>query len=320
MSAAVEKSVAIVGGEQQPGAYSAALREFPELRLDSVVGNAFGIESPNEATPRYRDLEAMLAERGAPDLALVMTPPGQRCEQIQQILRAGVDVLAVPPLATCAEDAESLVEFAERAGRELTTASPFRCSAGFNHARRFLREDTIGELQYVEVNLEHKIDARAGWRAEPERSGGGIWMQQGSCALDIAELLAGPLCRLRMVEIESQQNSSVEDRTVVETDHGGGVRARIRLSWNGRSRRPLALCVGTRGELAVGYSQLLLRIGDRLERHAPGHDPHDALVGSIREHLNRRCAAHPPLDQGPERLHWLEAGYRSVPGNRWVSA
>ena len=315
MSAAVEKSVAIVGGEQQPGAYSAALREFPELRLDSVVGNAFGIESPNEATPRYRDLEAMLVERGAPDLALVMTPPGQRCEQIQQILRAGVDVLAVPPLATRAEDAESLVEFAERAGRELTTASPFRCSAGFNHARRLLREDTIGELQYVEVNLEHKIDARAGWRAEPERSGGGIWMQQGSCALDIAELLAGPLRRLRMVEIESQQNSSVEDRTVVETDHGGGVRARIRLSWNGRSRRPLALCVGTRGELAVGYSQLLLRIGDRLERHAPGHDPHDALVGSIREHLNRRCAAHPPRSRQPLGQR-LDSPQRPRSGNR----
>lgn len=319
MSATVEKRVAIVGAELQANAYAAALRELPELRLVSVVGGRYAAHQPEADVPRFANVGEMLEVQGAPDFALVTTPPGRRRGDIEKALRAGVDVLIAPPLATRLEDAQALTELAELTGRELTTASPFRASAGFKRAEQLIREGAIGELQYLEINLEHKVDARTGWRAEPEVSGGGIWMQHGSCALDIAEILAGPVCRLRILQLESYQSSSVEDQAVIETDHGDGILGRIRLSWNGGSRRPLALCVGSQGELAVGYSQLILRVGDAIERIAPGHDAHDALVGSLREHLRRRCTSQPPMDSGPDRVNWIEAGYRSVRENRWQS-
>ena len=226
-------------------------------------------------------------------------------------------MLATAPIASRFEDAQDVQELAEFTGRELTTAAPYRLSTGVKRAAELIEEGAIGRLQFVEICFSRKLDASRGWRGDPMRSGGGAWMQLAPAALDLAETLLGPVERLRVIELESRQHAAVEDQVLAELDHGEGRRCRVALSWNDEWLKPLAVCIGDEGQLIVGHSQLVLRRDEQTERIAPGHDPQEALIEAVREHLRRRCSLAPPIDYGADALMWIEAGYRSVRDRRW---
>jgi predicted dehydrogenase len=317
MSARVEKRFAVIGSLHAARFFLDVLPEFPELVLDAVVSP----EAPEPGSaPRLRhfqSLDDLIRYRALPDVALLCTPPGDHLEAGRSLLRVGADLVVIPPLATRFEDAEELLEFAERAGRELTTAIPSRLSPALLGARVELDSGHIGSLHYVGVSLSEKRDLRASWRCDPERAGGGVWMQLGPQALDIVELLCGPIEQIRMLESHSKQGASVEDEVRVECDHGGGRHSRIALSWNEQWTDPIAHCVGGDAELLVGKSQTVLRRDGRDRGCGPGYDPRDACRALLAEHLRRRCSLEPPIDTGPQTVAWLESAYHTLRSRQW---
>ena len=144
-------------------------------------------------------------------------------------------------------------------------------------------------------------------------------MQLGPQALDLAQMLAGRVERVRMLELSTQQGAGVDDEVWVECDHGDDRRSRLRLSWNEQRTDPIAHCVGETGELLVGPSQTILRRDSEDRVWGPGFDLRDACRSQIAEHLRRRCSLNPPIDSGPETVAWIEAAYRSLRDQRWHS-
>ncbi len=319
MSARVEKRLAIVGAPRAVDPYLDALRDFPELVLDAVVE-----PDPNRVVrpelrraQRFDDVGDMIHDRAVPDVALLATPPGDHFDEAQALLRAGADLLVLAPLATRSVEAEGLIELAERAGRELTTAIPARVSPAIQSARRTVTGGSIGRLCYLEVSLSEKRDPRASWRGDPARSGGGVWMQLGAEALDIAELLGGPVQRLRMLDQRERQGAGVEDEVCVECDHGDGLVSRLCLSWNGERSDPIARLFGDGGELLIGRTQAVVRSQDEHRVCGPGYDRREACRALLAEHLRRRCSLYPPVDTGPATVGWIEAAYHSLRDQRW---
>jgi predicted dehydrogenase len=317
VSARVEKRFAVVGSLHAARFFLDVLPEFPELLLDAVVSPQAHEPGFTPRVRRFQSLDDLIRYRALPDVALLCTPPGDHLEAGLSLLRVGADLVVLPPLATRFEDAERLLEFAERAGRELTTAIPSRLSPALLGARVELDSGRLGSLHYVGVSLSDMCDPRASGRSDPERSGGGVWMQLGPQALDIVELLAGPVERVRMLESHSKQGAGVEDEVRVECDHGAGRRSRIALSWNERWTDPIAHCVGDDAELLVGDSQTIVRRNGRDRRCGPGYDPRDACRALLSEHLRRRCSLEPPIDTGPETVAWLESAYHTLGTERW---
>ena len=171
------------------------------------------------------------------------------------------------------------------------------------------------------TNYRYQQVYRADNFTGPVLAGGGVWLELGGDALGIAECLAGPVRRIRLVESASAQGAEIEDEARVETDHGNGLHASLRLTWNDSLARPIARCIGDRGELSIGRAQtVLVRENGAREVSAGARDSHAAHVEVLRELLRERRSRERSIDVGAQSLAWLHAAYRSAASGRFELA
>lgn len=322
MSAVAQKDVAILGLGEAAEPYLDALDSFPELRLIATVDP---VERPERASlpedsVAFRSVEQMLHNRRVPDIAVICAPPATHADLAIPLLHAGVDLLIESPLATTPDDADWIDATAERLNRVLVTAAPFRASLAVLEAKVAIAAGRIGNLLGVEAVLSAKRDASQGWRSDPMLSGGGVWMDLGPGALDVVEALIGPIERIRMLECRQEQSGGVEDEAVVETSHGSRGSARILLSWNKKLVEPIARCVGSSGEILIGWSQAVLRSGGRDQVLSSGHDQATACRALLTGLLRRRLSPDPAADHGALAVSWIHAAYRSLRDKAWQEA
>jgi predicted dehydrogenase len=98
----------------------------------------------------FSDLAALLDEVNL-DCAVVATPHTTHRPLVEQLLRAGVDVLVEKPMTTTAADAWALVELARELGRTLSVGLTYQYAATADRVRETIANE-IGEL--VCVNAE----------------------------------------------------------------------------------------------------------------------------------------------------------------------
>ena len=318
MSALAEKRLAIVGPAEAALPWVDAILGFPELVLGAVVGSE---PVPPAGAPRFARVSDLLESGRVPELAIVCTPPGERAEPAEPLLRASVDLLLDPPLASTPYEADRISSLAERCGRVLLAASPYRALPAVAESHARIARGEIGRLCQVEVVLCGKQAARSGWRGDPELAGGGVWMEYGPHALDLVESLAGPVRRIRMLCSESRQGAEVEDEVRVETEHDAGLIGSIRTSWNEHAAGPVARCAGDRDELVIGRAQTLLRAETDVERViSAGCEEQDGFRHALARFLRAvRCPERVP-ESGAQTVAWLHAAYRSLRDGRWELA
>jgi len=269
----------------------------------------------------FSSVAAMLDAGCVPRIALLCTPPSLHLELAEPLLRAGVDLLVEPPLATTPADADRIAEIAERADRCAVTCARLRSATAFAAARLRIGAGAIGRLCAVEVSLGAKRDARAGWRGDPALSGGGVWMELGADALDAVEAFAGAVRRIRILDTASRQGADVEDEVRVETTHDGGVLGLLRVSWNELPGQPVARCIGDRGEIVIGSAQTILRREDGHEEIIAAPLDSIATLAAVMNDFLRECrGAERRVDSGAQTLAWIHAGYRSMTSHRWELA
>jgi predicted dehydrogenase len=316
MPAVLEKSLALVGAGCAARDWLDVLPEFPEISLVAVVDP----DAERLRGVRARGFASVLGMLDAglvPRVAVLCTPPSLHLELIEPLLCAGVDVLVEPPLATTPADADRIAELAERADRCAVTATRLRTATAVAAARARIAGGSIGRLCAVEISLGAKRDARDGWRGDPALSGGGAWMELGPDALDAVESFAGPVRRIRVLEAASVQNADVEDEIRVETEHDGGVLGILRVSWNDQPARPIARCIGDRGEITLGSAQTVLRRDDGREEVLAGAlDTTSGLATVLNDFLRECRGRERRVDSGAQTLAWIHAAYRSITTRR----
>jgi predicted dehydrogenase len=303
MSAVSEKRVALIGAGRSGRLAVRALADVGECALSAVVDpDAAAARSAAAAVRVFPDVSALLRAGRVPDLAVICAPPGLHLELATPLLRCGADLLIRPPLAITRDDAERLTELAERLGRALLCTS----ALGASLRRLPAPGAELGRALRLEVELAHGRDARAGWRGDPALSGGGVLMDLGPPALDLAEIRLGPLVEIRMCESDHLQRGEVEDAVHLETAHRGGGTASLRLTWNEETRHGLARCSHERGDSSIP-----------LDFPTSDHGAHTALLQellALRRERDRIC------DEGARTLGWLHAAYRSRELGRWQYA
>jgi predicted dehydrogenase len=323
MSAVSEKSLAIVGLGAVARDWLECAAELPELALAAGVDPDPARRAAIEAhgAHAFTSVNELLAVAGAPHVAILCTPPALRLELAEPLLRAGIDLLIEPPLATVPDDADRIAELAERTDRVAMTIGRVRGDRGLADAARRVASGAVGRLAAVEVALSSKRDPRADWRGDPALSGGGVWLELGGDALEIVEALAGPVQRIRMLDCARVQGGEVEDEVRIETEHSGGVVGLLRLSWNEHLGRPLARCIGDRGELSLGWAQSRLSREDGVREVIGGaRDPSAMRVEVLRAFLAERRSRERAIDPGAQSLAWLHAAYRSLSSKRFELA
>lgn len=320
MPAVLVKSIALIGAGRAARDWLELLPEFPEMSLEAAVDPDL-IRTRGIGARGFASVEAMLEAGCVPRIALLCTPPSLHLELIEPLLRAGVDVLVEPPLSTTPADADRIAEISERTDRCAVTCSRLRSATAVTASRARIAAGEIGRLCAVEISLGGKRDARESWRGDPALSGGGVWMELGPDALDAAEAFAGPVRRIRVLESSSLQGADVEDEVRVETSHDGGVVGLLRLSWNDLPARPIARCIGDRGEIVVGVAQTILRREEGREEIIAAEIDSIATLAAVMNDFLRECRGPDRrVDSGAQTLAWIHAAYRSVTSGRWELA
>lgn len=201
--------------------------------------------------PLYDSLDAALrCSHG--DAVVVCTPPTTHIALATRAILEGVAVLCEKPLATRASDAKMLVELAAIREVKLRTSAKYRFAAGVEIAKNWAE---LGELKRIQIAFGAPFPYAHSWHANQKLSGGGVWMDNGPHALDLARFFAG---ELEVCAVENWRcDGDLETEVGVVLRNKNGVAIHIELSWLRGLGDWLAILEGKGGMLKIGWREVL---------------------------------------------------------------
>ena len=193
----MEKRIAVIGAGTMGGRYAAALAggDFPGATLAAVCdldGDRTRSAAAKHDVGAYTDTAAMLRDV-RPDAVYIATPDALHREPALVVFAAGTPALIEKPLATTVEDAEAIVEAAERAGVPAEVNFSNRWNPPFVQAKAVSYAGTLGETVTVTARLNNVIASprdRLAWSGRTTPA----WFLMSHC-LDLAYWLHGRRAR-----------------------------------------------------------------------------------------------------------------------------
>lgn len=167
------------------------------------------------------------------DLVIVATTH----DRLAQIALAAVDsgrhVLVEKPAGRTAAEVEPLAAAARRSGRVVKVGFNHRFHPGLQRAKQIVASGALGPLLWVRGRYGH--GGRPGyereWRCDPERSGGGEAIDQGSHLVDLARFMLGDLALEYAALPTYFWNVPVEDNCFLALRGARGEMAWLHASW-----------------------------------------------------------------------------------------
>jgi predicted dehydrogenase len=165
--------IAIVGCGFVADYYISTLRDYPQLAIAGVMDR-----NPDRAThfAAYHQLSiypnlAALLEDTSVELVLNLTNPRSHFEVSQACLEAGKHVYSEKPLAMNFEEAQSLVDLAQRKGLYLSCAPCNLLSETAQTLWKALREKVVGPVRVVYAEMDDGLLHKMPYRQWQSNSG-----------------------------------------------------------------------------------------------------------------------------------------------------
>jgi predicted dehydrogenase len=319
--------VAIVGAGAIARAHADALAASPHFNLVAVVdvdaarasalAEKFGARSATS-------LDALTD--GSVDAAIVSTPPNTHRAVTIALLGAGIHVLCEKPFAIGRDNAYAMAETAKRCGKVLTMATKFRFVNDLTIARDAIAAGKIGTLYRVSNTFASPVDMTGRWNLDPQSSGGGVIIDNGTHSVDIMRYVLGPIESVRAVESTKERAyPGVEDTARLECLSVGGVFGRIELSWSEQSAGPWFISIlGSRGGIDIGWKGSRRRF-DGASEYTPfgvGYDKNAAFAGQVADFAAAVRGERPTttsLDEAVASVDVIDAAYASMRADRWIA-
>jgi predicted dehydrogenase len=266
------------------------------------------------------DLDALLSGN-LPDAAIVATPPATHADIVVRLAEAGIHVLCEKPLATSLADAESMVDAARRAGVRLMMASKFRFVDDVADASRRIADGAIGQPVFYDNAFCGHVDMRDRWNSNPSVSGGGVLIDNGAHAVDLARFLMGEVERVIAATGPRLQPVDVEDSVRILFETYSGALGRADLSWSvDIGQTSYAAVHGSSGSIELGWSGARLRTPDGWQPFGTGYDKRRAFrsqlthfAAVVRGDENPRIGDEDALAS----VRFVQAAQRSLVEGRW---
>jgi len=299
-----------------------------------VEGCRIAAVCDNSATARQRasvngvavfsEVEEML-ERETLDAVSICTPPNTHLSLSSACLERGVHVLCEKPLAVDLNSATKLVARARRSSAELFLATKFRYVPEVRIARDRILAGDIGEPLLFEIEFSSRVDMSQRWNSRREVSGGGVIIDNGCHALDLAGYLFGGIQRVLAIRVPTVQALGVEDSAVLLVSTRSGLPGQICLSWSMDSQRDTYLRVrGSQGNVRVGWRESHLHRGvdgrQEVVRLGGGYDKvkaHRGMMHACMDAMTGRGASWISYDECLATAAAVDAAYRSLETGQW---
>lgn len=315
----------LVGAGAIAQAYVQAFGKSEQVELAAVadcrLAAAQAMAEP-VGCPAFDSAEAM-ADAVELDGVIVCTPPATHRDIVCELLDRGLHVLCEKPLAIKSADARAMASAADARGLVFTMASKFRYVADVTQAKAFIADGLIGEVVLFENVFTGRVDMTQRWNSNPDVSGGGVLIDNGTHSVDITRYCLGALAEVQVMEGHRIQNLPVEDTAKMYVRSQDGVLGSIDLSWSVSKEIPYFIAVyGSNGAILVGWRESKYRLtGDKdWTVFGNGYDK----VGAFQRQLENFAAATrgeeslvvTPQD-GIASVEVIEAAYRSLSRGSW---
>lgn len=162
--------------------YAARTLHLPAIRTVRGAELVGGLDVAAEArrswtkltgTPAFDDAGALL-QRTRPDVVVVGTPPDSHAAYCLQALAAGAHVICEKPFVMDLEEADAVLDAAERANRQVAVNMEFREMPIFARVLSSIGAPRVGRLMFVQMWQLMDLapwDERVPWRAAmPDRT------------------------------------------------------------------------------------------------------------------------------------------------------
>lgn len=259
------------------------------------------------------------------DAVVVCTPPVTHPEVSLHFLRRKVHVLCEKPFTLDVKSARAVLEAADEAGVKVTMASKFRYVDDVIRARSIVVSGTLGEIVLFENAFTSRVEMSSRWNSNPEVSGGGVLIDNGSHSVDLMRYFLGPLADVQVVEGKRSQGLPVEETVRVFVRSLGGVMGSIDLSWSINKELDAYLNIyGSEGVVSVGWRESKYRQSSSRDWtvFGKGYDKVQAFRSQISNFSNAVRGEEPLLITAQDAVasvEVIEAAYRALRQERWTT-
>jgi predicted dehydrogenase len=213
---------------------------------------------------------------------VITTPPAMHYAVAQSAVNHRCAVFTEKPVAHTLSVARELRDLVVGAELPFAMATKFRFAPDVVEAKAMISSGAIGEVRLLESGFSSRLDLRGKWPSDASIAGGGVIVDNGTHALDLALFILGSIDEIRAVEGPRPSGLTVED-TVDLFGRSGPAHIHIDLSWSIESGKPHYLrVVGTEGEVAVGFaSSRWRRFGGDWASFGVGYNKFVAMGGAL---------------------------------------
>lgn len=318
--------VALVGAGAISSAYSLALEELPAMQLVAVVDidiDAARTMAEKHQCPAFESIEQMCAAV-QPEAAIICTPPATHGDIAIGLMNRGIHLLCEKPLAIDNETAWEMIKAARANEVVFTMASKFRFVEDVAKTKEIIASGKLGEIILFENSFTGTVDMSNRWNSNPELSGGGVLIDNGTHSVDIMRYLLGPLAELRVVEGKRLQSPNVEDTVHIFVRSKEGVLGSIDLSWSMSKGLPTFINIfGSEGTLHVGWqeSKYKLKGDDDWTQFGTGYNKVAAFANQLKNFAgairNGETLVIGP-DDALASVYTIEAAYHAMQESGWL--
>jgi len=331
--------VAVVGaGGAAQVVHLPILSRLPDLEIAAIVdpspekartiGDRFGVEG---ILDDLGDLEGL-----GLDAAVVCTPNDTHEEISLACLEMGLHVLCERPLSISSESVARMIRAAEERERQLMVAMNERFRYDARAVRQFVDSGELGEVFFVRSSWLNRRDRRPrrGWRLRRERAGGGVLMDLGVQAIDLAlwtlgfERVVRVSARAHRRDRGEDSGDRVEDSAMALLSLESGATVSVEVTWElmeERDRQGL-YAFGTQGSASISPFRVLKELETGLSEVTPplNVEPGSLYTAAYRQewaYFLRRVRGERPREVARDQVHLLEtieACYRSIAEEREV--
>ena len=275
-----------------------------------------------------RDYTDLVADPSI-DAVFVAVPNNLHAPIASAALAAGKHVLCEKPMASTIEDARCMFAAAEKAGKSLAIAHPWRCDQDYRWLHDVVASGRLGKIFKVHCHavLTEGSPPVDSWRFKKDIVGGGALTDLGIHVIDAVSYLFDDQLRPRTVFAKTANlftNTEVEDTATAIYDFDRGLTVMIEAGWHHNfqnSPHGAIEMFGTEGYARTFPTEIYTKIEGVWGRYQPNlHAPRlhidlsmyaaqiDAFVDHVLTGKKLPCDGR----QGLRNVEWLKAAYDSA--------
>ncbi|MGQ9707988.1 MAG: Gfo/Idh/MocA family protein, partial [bacterium] len=232
--------VAIVGcGVQAQLALIPALKSNPAIELiafcDTDVRKLHHLTREHNVKRHYTDFD-LLKEDPEVNAVVIATPNYLHAPMAMAAMENGKDVLCEMPLAISAQEAEQILQTAQRTRRRLMPCLVARLRPDVLKVRRYIENNDLGRLYYGKTGWLRGKEAwsPATWHRDLRYAGGGAFLTLGTVLLDSALFLLTPAKPVSVVGVAARRHpgTMVEDTALALVRFDTGLVLTVEVGWS----------------------------------------------------------------------------------------